>query len=81
MPPRITLNVKMTAAKMSPKQEEEDEVVIKDIDSRSEEDEATAGATDATRKQSAKRRTKTGCMSKSMYHRLSTCLPLLTCCW
>jgi hypothetical protein len=72
----------MTAAKMSPKQEEEeDEVAIKDLDSRSEEDEATAGATDATRKQSAKRRTKTGCLSKSLHCVLLAHLLLLTYCW
>jgi hypothetical protein len=50
---------------MSPKREEEEAVDVKDPSIKSEDESAPAAAPDATRKQAAKRRTKTGCLSES----------------
>ena len=49
---------------MSPKQEEEEYPDVKDSSIKSE-DESPPAVADATHKQAAKRRTKTGCLSMS----------------
>ena len=50
---------------MTIKQEKEEGVDAKDLDSNSDQGAATAAVPDATQKQGAKRRTKTGCLSES----------------
>ena len=49
---------------MSPKQEEEEFHDVKDASIKSEDEASPTAAADATHKQAAKRRTKTGCLSK-----------------
>ncbi|ETI27430.1 hypothetical protein G647_09620 [Cladophialophora carrionii CBS 160.54] len=48
---------------MSPKREDEESVEVKDPSIKSEDESAPAAVPDATRKQAAKRRTKTGCLT------------------
>lgn len=54
----------MTTSSMSPKQEEAESPDIRDSSIKSEDESGPAAVADATHKHAARRRTKTGCLSK-----------------